>query len=608
MVHVVDESLSSYLDKAIKHYSSLFRLPSYKSIVLLLFMLCVASGLLSTSIFYCLPIGLVYGLLLSFLLLCITIITNYFFALFIAYEDPVYDLRRIAALSLFCWAFWLLFIFIGCIVVVFGGFPLWGIRFCFLGFLSVLILRFIVLYSTFSLSQQRFLLASFLQPILCLIPFVFLWWLNNFNAWTVLRFSAYSLIIASASSYFFIYLLNFIGKHSIGEQSLSIFKAFLLNWVANLNSPFENFLEKLSEERDVEVSIMRFDCPRSKVFIVVPSVHPGPFKNVGSSLLPSMLKEAIEQKFNGIACVPLGILGHELDVASQSQVQKIILSVLASADFNASETKATPFIKLSNGLATACCQIFGKTALIAFSLAPKTTEDFPVELGEVTSKEARKLGIKSCIAINAHNSINSTVDMKTALEALENIAVTCLEKAASSPHASFKVGAATIQPKEFHVKEGMGPGGITVIAIEAGTQKAVYVIFDGNNMVSGLREKILATLEPFGFSEGEVFTTDTHAVNAVTFNERGYHPIGEVMDHEKLKDYIVEAAKKALANMEPAKFGYHEVLIPKVKVIGKGLLEKLCVLTDRTIQTAKSVFVPLFGAAFLILMLLLLYV
>jgi len=603
-----DASFSEYLDKAAKHYSLLFRLPTYKRVLLLLFVLCVACGLLLAFSFAFSTFGLVYGLLLGFVLFSVTLLVNHLLALFVLKGDPIYDLRRTAALSLFSWVFWLPFIVMGCVAAFLTGFPFWTVGLCLLGFAAVLIFRIIALYSTSSMNFSRFLLASVLPPFLWLTPFVFLWWLNNANIVAILGFSVIALAIAFGSSFSFISALNLVGKRSVGEQAISIFRAFLLNWVADLNAPFEVFLEKLSEEHDVEVSMVRFDGLKSKTFIVVPSVHPGPFKNVGSSLLPFMLKRALEQKFGGTACVPLGLLGHELDVASQSQLQKIIVGTLESADFEAKEAKATRFIKVSDGLATACCQIFGKTALISFSLAPKTTEDFPQELGETVRREAEKLGLKSCIAINAHNSINGVVDAQTALDALKRVAVACLKEAVSSRSTSFKVGAANIVPKEFSLKDGMGPGGITVVAVEVGSQKTAYVVIDGNNMVSGLREKILDMLKSMGFVDGEVFTTDTHAVNAVTFNERGYHPVGEVISHEKLIGYIAEAARNALAGMEPAKFGYRSTLIPKVKVIGRKPLEKLCGLTDDALQTGKKIVFPLFGATFLVLMLILMLI
>ncbi|MEM3565381.1 MAG: DUF2070 family protein [Candidatus Bathyarchaeia archaeon] len=602
-----DASFNQYLDRAIKHYKSLFRLPSYKRIILLLAVLCIFCGLLSTFNFSLSPVGLAYGLLLGFALFSVTLLTDRF-TLFLFKGDPIYDRRRTAALSLFCWALWLLFIFIGYVVSSFAVFPRWTIRLCLLGFSAVLTFRVIVLYSTSSVNHQRFLLVSILQPFLSLIPFTLSWWLNGTNITAILGFSAIALAAAFTSSFSFIFLLNLVGKRSVGEESIPIFKAFLLNWVTDLNVPFETFLEKLSEEHDVEVSILKFEGSNSRTFMVVPSVHPGPFKNVGSSLLPFMLKVALEQKFGGVACVPLGLLGHELDAASQSQVQRIIAGALESANFRVKEAKATPFIKVSDGLATVCCQIFGKTALISFSLAPKTTEDFPKELGDAVRKEAEKLGLESCITINAHNSIDGIINVQTALDALKNVATVCLKKASSARFAPFKMGASTVMPKEFSLKDGMGPGGITVVAVEVGSQRIAYVVVDGNNMVSGLREKILDALKPLGFSDGEVFTTDTHAVNAVTFNRRGYHPVGEAISHEKLVGYIVEAAKGAVAGIEPVRSGHRSTLILKVRVIGQRPLEKLCMLTDKVIQTAKRIIVPLFGATFLVLMLILLHI
>ena len=38
----------------------------------------------------------------------------------------------------------------------------------------------------------------------------------------------------------------------------------------------------------------------------------------------------------------------------------------------------------------------------------------------------------------------------------------------------------------------------------------------------------------------EVFTTDTHAVSAVVVGPRGYHPVGEAMNPDRLIADIVE--------------------------------------------------------------------
>jgi putative membrane protein len=379
----------------------------------------------------------------------------------------------------------------------------------------------------------------------------------------------------------------------------------MLNWVTGLNAPFEDFLEKLGENEDVEVTLLKFDASKPKAAIIVPLVHPGPFKNIGSSLLPSMFKREFEKEFGCETCVPLGILGHELDLVSQAQNQRIINQVISSARFDASADKATPFVKVTDGFATASCQVFGKTAFLSFTLSPKTTEDLPQQLGRLVREEADKHGLDCAVVVNAHNSIDNTEDMEPPLSALTEVASKCLEKTVSLPSKPFTVGAATVFPNEFSLKDGMGQGGITAIVVKVAEQKTAYIVIDGNNIISGLREKILSALAAIGFNESEVFTTDTHAVSAVVLGRRGYHPVGEVMNHDILIGHIQEAAKRAVASLEPCKAGCLRLVVPKVRVIGKARLESLSLLVDKTLQRAKQIVAPVFVSEGLALILLL---
>lgn len=603
----VEDSLNQSMDKTVKHYSSLFRLPSYRKVLLLLALSCLGAGFLSTFALFPLFEALVDGLFLGFSLFLVNLIFDYVVSTLILGQDPIYDFRRTAALSLFCWVLWLFFIFVGVAVAMVFGF-LWAVKLCLLGFSAVLILRLVVFNSTSSMNHKRLILASLIPPVSCIIPFLILWATKQSLTVNVSLFFIYSPVVGFLSSFLFISVLNRVGKQTLGISSLSLFKAFLLNWIVGLNVPFEELLEKLGEEQDVKVSMVKFDASKPKAVIIVPFIHPGPFKNVGSSLLPSMLKTTLEKELNCVACVPHGLLGHELDLSSQIQNQKIIKRVVESVNFKASEAEATPFIKVSNSLATACCQVFGKFAFLSFTLAPRTTEDLPQELGLFVQEEAERHGLTHCAVVNAHNSINGMINTQKALNALKEAAAKCLEQVASLRRLPFEVGAATFMPKEFSLKDGMGPGGITVIVIKVGEQKTAYVVIDGNNMVSGLREKFLSTLKSIGISEGEVFTTDTHSVNAVISSERGYHPVGEAMDHGKLIGYIEKATLVAVSDLERAKAAARSMTVPNVKVIGARKLETLCLLTDRVLQKAKKTVVPIFAVAGLLLMLFLMFV
>ncbi len=602
------DSLNASIDKAVKHYSSLFGLPSFKKALLFLALLCVTGGFFSTVTLFPPFEGVINGLALGFSIFLVDLFADYVTSRLILKRDPVYDLRRTIGLSLFSWLFWFLFVFIGvALALAFGDLRLWA-KLWLLGFSAILILRLIVFNSTTFASNKKILVSSLLQPFLCLTPFLFLWSVEHNLTIGLWLFLAYSPIISLISSFLFTYALNSVGEKSLGVPSLSLFKAFLLNWIAGLTAPFESFLEKLGREQDVEISILKFAASKPEAIIVVPSVHPGPFKNVGSSLLSSMLKEALEKEFDCIACVPHGLLGHEVDLTSQQQNQKVIKEVVAAANFSASETKASPIVKVSNGTATAYCQIFGKSAFLSFTLAPKTTEDLPQELGLFAYKEAKKLGLEHCTVINAHNSTDGAMNLRMVLEKLKAVGAKSLTEAFSSRRLPFKIGAAAVMPEEFSLEDGMGPGGITVFVVEVGEQKASYVVIDGNNMVSGLREKIISAVQTLGIDECEVFTTDTHAVNAIVRNRRGYHPVGEVMDHEKLIEYIKKTTLSALSKLTRVKVSCRSITVPKVKVIGAKRLETLCLLTDKVLQKAKKLIIPIFGTAGFLLILYLMFI
>lgn len=601
---MVSNSLNDSMESAVKHYSSLFKLPPYGKMALLLALLCIVGGIFSMLVVFRFPENLMFGCALGFVLLFITLFFDHITSKLILKRDVIYDIRRTTGLSLFSWGVWDFFIFLGAVLSPIFG-TSWGIKLCLLGLSAVLILRLIVLLSTSFANSVKLFTAAIVGPILCYCTFMAMWKSTNLFSFSLVVFLVPAVVISVASSTFFTYLIDRVSVKMLGVSGLSIFKAFLLNWVENLNGPFEKILEELGETRDVEVALIGFNSGKPKVLIVVPSVHPGPFKNVGSSTLPFLVKKSLEDEFQCTVCVPHGLLGHEFDLASQLQNKRLIDSIVENVNFKVSEDKASPFVTASDGAATACCQIFGEKAFISFTLAPKTTEDLPQELGLFVRQEAKKLGLEQCVIVNAHNSINEAAITDEDLISLKRAAVGCLEKAVSLKRLPFEVGAATVFPEEFSFKDGMGEGGITVVVVKVGEQGTAYIVLDGNNMVSGLREEILLALGSVGVNAGEVFTTDTHSVNAIVLNKRGYHPIGEVMDHEKLIAYIKKAATNALNNVERVSSFCCTITVPNVRVIGENLLGKLCLLIDSALRRARVAAFPIFAISGLLLVLIL---
>jgi len=605
---LTDESTDKYIDKVVKRYSKLFGLPSQRKLAVYLGVLCLHGGILSL-----LPLSLslenfVAGLGFGGAFLLLTLLSDFVVSGTSMRRDLIFNLRRCSALSFFSSLVWFGVMLLGGLISGLLGAPTLWVRFFFLGFSGALILRLLVLSVTSFAGSGGALFSSLLQPALVLVPVLFLGSTIGIASQTqFLLFVSVSVSAPLLTVFIFKYFMDNVGTGSLGIASSVLFKAFLANWTEDLIAPLETFFEKLGNLEDIKVSLLTFRAgEKLKAAIVVPALHPGPFKNLGSSLLPSLIQTAIQDRFGCVVSVPHGLVGHELDVASQPQNQRVVESIVGFVGSSSRHSEATPMVRTQSGDAKASCQIFGDCALLTLTTAPETMEDLPPELDDFIVGEAEKRGL-SALAIDAHNSMDGRFDLKNAVASFSECSVACLEEALKSKISSFKVGAATVVPQEFTVQDGMGLGGITVIVTEVDGKKAAYVTIDGNNMVSGLRDKILSAVKELDIDDGEILTTDTHSVCGMIRSARGYNLVGEAIDHQKLIGYIKEAASRALGNMEPATASWLTEVISDVKIIGEKQITELTVLADKTTERVKRVAVILFPAAAILLTSLLLF-
>lgn len=601
------DALNDYINKAVKRYSSLFTLPSYRTLTIWLFTTCLFIG-----VFVALPIlpslyGLQLGLVVGAILFILTMLADFAINLSSLKSDAILNLRRFSALSLYSNLFWIVFILLGGFSYIFlNNFALW-LRLFLLGLCAILILRLLVFSAISFASNGRIIFYSILQPGLYALPVVVMGGIRGhfFDSSTLLFFAS-SLTVSVIAAFCFTFFLNRMGTRILGVKSLSVLKVFMANWAEDLNEPLESLLERLSVERSIKVSVIMFRADeKAKATIVVPAFHPGPFKNVGSSALPYLLQKELENKLNCIVSVPHGLSGHDMDIASQAQNQKIIRNISQMVDVSDFDSTTTPLMRVQRNGAHASCQIFGECPLFTLTLAPQTMEDLPRDLESFITEEARKRGLSMAVTIDAHNSLEGPFHVERAISPLKEAAVTSLETALESEKSSLQVGAAKIVPTDFSLKDGMGLGGICAIVVKVKDQLITYITVDGNNMVSGLRERILQRLNELGFDDGEVLTTDTHAVNGIVLTPRGYHPLGEAIDQEKLIKYIEQAVTNARSNLEPAETAWFTKVTPNVRVIGEKHVGRLCILAEKAFLRAKTlaaVIFPLVGLIWSILL------
>jgi ABC-type antimicrobial peptide transport system permease subunit len=114
-------SLNHSMNSALKHYSSMFFLPSFQKAIAAVALICVGGVGISTF-FVALQLpgtslvdGLAKALILGFSLFAAVLLADYLVSKTALRRDPIYVLRRAMALSLFCWILWLFFVILGVI-------------------------------------------------------------------------------------------------------------------------------------------------------------------------------------------------------------------------------------------------------------------------------------------------------------------------------------------------------------------------------------------------------------------------------------------------------------------------------------------------------------
>lgn len=590
---------SSYLNEAVSHYNSLFTVPSHTRIVVYLFLSGVIGGALTFVISQPSLTNLIQGAVFGFFTLALASLFSDIVAwLAVIKNDIILNLRRSSALSLVMCYIWVTTLIVGSAA---GK----TVNAFLLGFSVVLAVRFLVISSISSLTIKKGLLASFFQPVFCFLVASIFW--DLISTRYIFAVTATSLILLASVS-IFLKIIDRYGEKKIGLGALSLFKAFIADWMADVNRPLEELFDKLSYTDSVLITTLGFKGEnRVKAIISVPALHPGPFKNVGSSVLAFQIQQILEREKHAIVCVPHGTSGHELDLVSQAENEKVLRKVLELSNFYNFTEKATRLIRVAVDSAKATSQIFGDCAFITLTCSPKVMEDIPREMGLKIVNKGKEAGLSAVAVVDAHNSIEGK-ELSLSNEDRENLqkaAEQALFLALKAPREKFEIGAAKVTPKDFTLAQGMGPGGIVTIVVKVGEQRTAYVVVDCNNLVSGLREKILNLLSELGMSDGEILTTDTHMVNGITLVKMGYHPLGEVISHQRILGYVKEATQLAMEDLQEAAVAWNTGEAHQVKAIGSKHLKELALLVDSTAKLTKRLALTIFPLGFTLSILLL---
>jgi putative membrane protein len=506
-------------------------------------------------------------------------------------EDPLFYLRRCLAFSLFTTTTWVIIFIICSILASVPGFvfPDFAIV---VGLFAVMPMRSVAVFSMSKTSFAKRTLFSLMEPTLTALfaVIVFGGATGRIAVGWVL-----SSILGLAFAFALIATIESQGRKIIGFSPIRMFRAFLTDWLEAKNHELESYLNELGVETELDAAAFAFRRKadsKIKGVILVSNFHPGPFLNIGSSVLPFLFQSVMERRFHAVGIVPHGVSGHEHNLVSQEQNARVIDWVITNLNSAEYVAEATPVKRSTNEIATATCQVFDGSALVTMTASPHDMEDISTEVATRLVGQTRGR-FRHLALIDAHNCLTEDTAMPPErIAALEEAALSSLQSVATGAVAPFKVGVARSIPREFTLKDGFGPGGIAVAAIEVNGQRFAYITIDGNNMVKGLREEILATAKQVGFEDAEVMTTDTHMVNGIVSARLGYHLVGEVGSRTALLNCITTACRKAIENLEPCEVRVVSGQIP-VTTLGSKSLRRVMSLVYRNSKLTTLTLFPL---------------
>ena len=366
-----------------------------------------------------------------------------------------------------------------------------------------------------------------------------------------------------------------------GLDPLKLARAFLANWLSNIAEPMEKILSGLSVPRKARIDVILFEKNSRPIALIVPEIHYGPFKNVGSSMMPYLIDEAMESK--GYMALALhGPESHEHNLPSANYAREIAWRIAEEIP-RAQGIRLVPkeFFREKAGEWEALVIPFDKVSLL-FVTRDKGIDDLPSKLRDIAEKIGEETNVLPII-VDSHNSYTSEDFNGMEVEALLRKVV---EAVRERRECKLRVGYGETRV-EASGYLGLCSGRIRSLVFECNGKRVGITYIYGNNMFPETRVKLKEHVSKLKLLDDyEPITPDDHTCTATLAD----HPYVPVRYSEELANAVLESIKTAISDLGEAKAYYKRVVVDNVRFVGQaiydmlGLLEEVGGFVERTIN------------------------
>jgi putative membrane protein len=388
-------------------------------------------------------------------------------------------------------------------------------------------------------------------------------------------------------------------------STFNLLQAFLSAWTEQKGDKMEEIVEARAKNRRIKSYVLKListGIPQRDISVVIPGVHPGPFKPIGGSNLPYELFRF----FGKSAIVVHGASDHSFNIPSKNELEKYLFSFNEAVVSNSGST-CSDVVQIKRARFVVTGISFGGAVLIMLSTTSGGMEDVSAEITSNLQEYACYLGFSKALVADGHNAMGGPLSageqhslVSCAKEALDNIK--------SSPQYQFSVGFSTSINRgtetRFQVesrKEDIGQGGLAVLAIKVNDQRYAIGWADSNNIESHIRASVLSNLGIRGFNMVEICTSDTHYTSGKR-TKQGYYPLGSMTNIKEIIDQFERLIADSFDDIKECSFSLLSV-DSEIKVMGKGQFDDYSKALDKSMNLTK-IFLCIAGlVAFSILLL-----
>ncbi|TFG07415.1 DUF2070 family protein, partial [Candidatus Thorarchaeota archaeon] len=412
--------------------------------------------------------------------------------------------------------------------------------------------------------------------------------------------------LASFSVYYIFRSVSRPFERDLGIDGPGLLRAFGYDYLISNPEPLEQTLTEIHTKQEIPIEVMVLKSGGKLYAVgVVLYIHPGPFRDIGSSGLPNEIITHIRRRYGVPGFVMHGTCTHHQNLTTKKDIPRVMAEIdrLIEGAQTVNEISGPHWSDL--GKFKVWTLFVGEDALAITTSAPQFTDDISLSVGMDAAKMVRERipSINQVSIVDAHNCIDEEAVsvMKGDPEATNYVGA--VSGAAFStynePRHKVRAGIYVVKPDNINLQDGMGPGGIVALVLRVGETESALLFIDGNNMEPGYREQAISIIKEQGFDKVELTTTDTHVVNAISLSSSGYPPVGRHKPDETL-DAIITATIKAREQLKPVEIGMAFGQVSDLRTFGEKAFDTLTQDIVEAARVAKRVGLSTAGVTFLL--------